>query len=60
MTLKIRQKIGLWHTLRKDYKMEESQMDFFADYLGESDENEPEPDFSDDYYVDMAKYAEFN
>ena len=40
--------------------MEESQMDFYADYLGETSDDEPEPDFSDDYYVDKALYAEFD
>lgn len=38
--------------------MEESQMDFFADYLGETYDDEPEPEDSNDYYVEMARIAE--
>lgn len=37
--------------------MEDDMIDFYSDYNYESDDG-PEPDFSDDYYVDMAKYAE--
>ena len=39
--------------------MEESMIDFYSDYLGETPDDEPEPSLSDDYYVDMAREAEF-